>query len=289
MSPRTARSPARGSSSTWSTPCCIFEGDARPPFPHPARREEPLRRRPTRSACSRCRTRACARCRTRPSCSSAGAISRTPGTAVFAGMEGTRPVLVEIQALVAPTSARHAAPRGRRLGPEPAVHGAGRARSPWRPAARPARRLSERRRRPADHRAGRRPRRGGRPGLLALGRCRSRRSASISARSACRARCGRSAQAQARLKEAEKARLRQGRVSTGPHGAEASARPSPASAVGHITDLVAGVAAQRPRNKPVLHRHEAWPRWSGPAGRNVHAPAIRGLSGPMVTARDADG
>ena len=27
----------------------------------------------------------------------------TPGTAVFAGMEGTRPLLVEIQALVAPT------------------------------------------------------------------------------------------------------------------------------------------------------------------------------------------
>src|SRR5258705_3190252 len=28
----------------------------------------------------------------------------TPGTAVFAGIEGTRPVLVELQALVAPTS-----------------------------------------------------------------------------------------------------------------------------------------------------------------------------------------
>ena len=34
-------------------------------------------------------------------------------------MEGTRPLLVEIQALVAPTVARHAAPRRRRLGPEP--------------------------------------------------------------------------------------------------------------------------------------------------------------------------
>ena len=30
--------------------------------------------------------------------------ARTPGAAVFAGMEGTRPILVEIQALVAPTS-----------------------------------------------------------------------------------------------------------------------------------------------------------------------------------------
>ena len=34
----------------------------------------------------------------------AGRDLATPGTAVFAGMEGTRPVLVEIQALVAPTS-----------------------------------------------------------------------------------------------------------------------------------------------------------------------------------------
>ena len=38
------------------------------------------------------------------------------GAAVFAGIEGTRPVLVEIQALVAPIGARHAAPRRGRLG-----------------------------------------------------------------------------------------------------------------------------------------------------------------------------
>ena len=31
-----------------------------------------------------------------------------PGSAVFAGMEGTRPLLVEIQALVAPIYTRHA-------------------------------------------------------------------------------------------------------------------------------------------------------------------------------------
>jgi DNA repair protein RadA/Sms len=34
----------------------------------------------------------------------AGRDLATPGTAVFAGMEGTRPLLVEVQALVAPTS-----------------------------------------------------------------------------------------------------------------------------------------------------------------------------------------
>ena len=35
-----------------------------------------------------------------------------PGATVFAGIEGTRPVLVEIQALVAPSSSQPAAPRG---------------------------------------------------------------------------------------------------------------------------------------------------------------------------------
>ena len=48
--------------------------------------------------------RACAKCRTRPSCSSPERDLGSPGTAVFAGIEGTRPLLVEIQALVAPTS-----------------------------------------------------------------------------------------------------------------------------------------------------------------------------------------
>ena len=81
----------------------VFRRRPRPPLPHPARGQEPLRRRPTRSACSRWRRRACARSRTRPSCSSATATRSSPGAAVFAGMEGTRPLLVEIQALVAPS------------------------------------------------------------------------------------------------------------------------------------------------------------------------------------------
>ena len=49
----------------------------------------------------------------RPATRRGGAVA---GAAVFAGIEGTRPVLVEIQALVAPSRARHAAPRRRRLG-----------------------------------------------------------------------------------------------------------------------------------------------------------------------------
>ncbi len=56
----------------------------------------------------------------------------TPGTAVFAGIEGTRPVLVELQALGGADLARHAAPRGGRLGPEPALDGAGGAGGPLR-------------------------------------------------------------------------------------------------------------------------------------------------------------
>ena len=81
----------------------------------------------------------------------------SPGTAVFAGIEGTRPVLVELQALVAPTALGTPAPRGRRLGPEPAVDGAGGAGGPLRGQTVRPRRLSECRRRPADPGTGGRP------------------------------------------------------------------------------------------------------------------------------------
>ena len=81
-----------------------FEGEGGAPVPHPARRQEPLRpdRRDRRVRDDR---RGPARSR-QPlrAVSCATATSDAPGTAVFAGMEGTRPLLVEIQALVAPTS-----------------------------------------------------------------------------------------------------------------------------------------------------------------------------------------
>ena len=76
------------------------------------------------------------------------------GTCVFAGIEGTRPVLVEIQALVSPLRPRHAAACGGRLGFEPAGHGAGRAGGALRRRRRRQRRLSQCRRRPAHRRAG---------------------------------------------------------------------------------------------------------------------------------------
>ena len=89
----------------------------------------------------------------------------TSGSAVFAGVEGTRPLLVEIQALVAP-----AAPGSARR----TVVGWDQGRLamllavlevPLRHPLRPLGRLPQRRRRPAHHRARRRPRRRRRAGL----------------------------------------------------------------------------------------------------------------------------
>ena len=92
--------------------------------------------------------------------------SAAPGTAVFAGLEGTRPLLCEIQALVAAHRLRHAAPRRGGLGYRPAGHdpgGAGRPRRGWN---RGDRCLSQRRRRPEDRRARGRSGGGRRPGVL---------------------------------------------------------------------------------------------------------------------------
>ena len=87
------------------------------------------------------------------------------GSAVFAGIEGTRPVLVEIQALIAPTAVRHAAPRRRRLGRRPAGDDPGGAGGALRHGVRHLRRLPQRRRRLQDRRAGGRPGGGGGAGL----------------------------------------------------------------------------------------------------------------------------
>ena len=81
----------------------LFRGRRRAPFPHPARRQEPLRpdRRDRRVRNDRRRV---ARSRQSVRAVPVGARRGTPGTAVFAGIEGTRPLLVEIQALVAPSA-----------------------------------------------------------------------------------------------------------------------------------------------------------------------------------------
>ena len=99
--------------------------------------------------------------------------SKSPGLAVFAGMEGTRPILVEMQALVAPSG----------LGtPRRAVVGWDANRLSMLLAVLDARcgvsfsqprRLSQRRRRTEDHRAGRRSRRRRRPAFVVFRRCSS--------------------------------------------------------------------------------------------------------------------
>ncbi len=51
--------------------------------------------------------KACAKSPIPPNCFLGERNEKAPALAVFAGMEGTRPVLVEVQALVARHSARH--------------------------------------------------------------------------------------------------------------------------------------------------------------------------------------
>ena len=153
-------------------------------------------------------------------------------------------LLVEIQALVAPTLARHAAPRRGRLGRRAACHGARRARGPWRPAGSAARRLSQCRRRLAHRRAGGRPCGGGGARFLADRRAACRPNASISARSRCRARVRPVAHAGARLKEA--AKLGFGRAIGAVAAADSGerARPSHGRSVTSAASLVADIAAR---------------------------------------------
>ena len=65
--------------------------------------------------------------------------TRAPGSVVLCAMEGSRPLLVEVQALVAPTRAGAAPADGERRGSQPARAGAGRA-GPARGTSRSARR-----------------------------------------------------------------------------------------------------------------------------------------------------
>ena len=99
---------------------------------------------------------------TRPGCSSSTTAGRVPGTCVAVTMEGRRPLLAEVQALVTPTPAER--PRRTTSGLDSARVAmvlAVLAAALRDPAARPRRLRLHRRRRPA-HRAGQRPRARGR-------------------------------------------------------------------------------------------------------------------------------
>ena len=95
-----------------------------------------------------------------------------PGSVLLPAIEGTRPILLEVQALVAPSRPGDAAPRRDRLRPQPAGDDPGGARPARRRRARLQRRLRQRGRRRADRRAGRRPGGGAgdRVGATAAGR-----------------------------------------------------------------------------------------------------------------------
>ncbi len=97
------RSPARSRSSTWSTPCSISKASASPTTGSCARRRI-ASARPARSPCSRC-----AKSGLEPvSDPSLVLLARrrrgAPGSAVLPTLSGTRPLLVETQALVSPTN-----------------------------------------------------------------------------------------------------------------------------------------------------------------------------------------
>jgi DNA repair protein RadA/Sms len=184
----------------------------------------------------------------------AGRDMAAPGTAVFAGMEGTRPVLVEIQALVAPTSL--GTPRRAVVGWDPSrlsmvlavleahgglklgmhdvylnVAGGLRINEPAADLAAAAALVSSLSAAPLP------------PDTVYFGE--------IGLSGAIRP----VAQAQARLKEAAKLGFSNA-VAPNARG-EKGERPLPgAASIGHITDLIAGIAASRPRLTPVLQRRE---------------------------------
>ncbi len=95
------RSPVRACSSTSSTACSSSKASASAPT-GPCGRSRTASARPASSASSRCAPPGWSRSRIRRPASSARR-RRAPGSVVLCAMEGTRPLLVEVQALVAPT------------------------------------------------------------------------------------------------------------------------------------------------------------------------------------------
>src|SRR3954471_619391 len=184
----------------------------------------------------------------------AGRDLATPGTAVFAGMEGTRPLLVEVQALVAPSAL--GTPRRAVVGWDPnrlsmvlavlEAHGglrlgmhdiylnvAGGLR-----IAEPAADLA-----------------------AAAALVSSLSGSALPSDTVYFGEMGLSgavrpvAQAQARLKEAAKLGFARA-VCPAPRAETRERSPLPTASLGHITDLIAGIASERPRGKPMLQRRE---------------------------------
>ena len=168
--------------------------------------------------------------------------SKSPGTAIFAGIEGTRPLLVEVQALVSETPLGTPRRAVGRLGPEPARHDPRGAGDALRHAFRQLRRLPERRRRPAARRAGRGSRGRRRARFPRAPELRRRRRASISAKSAFPARSRPVTQTALRLNEAERLGFSQAVL---PAGSREGVRSTLSlNEVTTLADIVAAIAAE---------------------------------------------
>ena len=135
----------------------LLRGRAAPRAPRRAGGQEPVRRRQRTRRLRDDRPRACGPCPTRRSCSWPSGRPAAPGRRCSAAVEGSRPILVEVQALVSTQHLRQRAAHGHRPRPAPAVAAAGRAREARRPQPRRRRRVREHRRRHERRRTGRRP------------------------------------------------------------------------------------------------------------------------------------
>ena len=182
---------------------------------------------------------------------------RVPGTCVAVTMEGRRPMLAEVQALVTTTRARAATTYDVRARLRPGGDGARRPPAALRHrAARPRRLRLDRRRRPAD-RAGQRPGRSrSRWRRPATGVARRRAAWSRWARSAWPERCARSATCRSGIAEAARLGFRVAVVPVGDRGDDAaSSRTVDGMTVLEAADLPRRAArARRDRARPTPRR-----------------------------------
>ena len=123
--------------------------------------------RPTRSASSRWPRPACSRSPTRRARSSPITAAPRPGSVVAPTLEGSRPLLVEVQALVSPTGYGTPSRKASGARPEPAQPADRGPRPAGRHRPRQPRRLRQPGRRPVGRRAGARPAARPRPRLVA--------------------------------------------------------------------------------------------------------------------------
>ena len=117
-SPRRAPSPGRGCSSTWWTRCSTSRASAHHAYRVLRARQEPLRLH-QRDRRLRDGGAGLAEVPNPSALFLAERPAGAPGSVIVSALEGTRPLLVELQALVAPAGVRHAAAHRDRRGLQP--------------------------------------------------------------------------------------------------------------------------------------------------------------------------